>query len=78
MDKDTKFALLVIGLPLCGLVYCGTMVTLMVYLPAVREHPLVTGAFFLLIPFTIGASIWIKASAKAYKSDASPIKPRNL
>lgn len=67
MDKDTRFALLVIGLPLAGLVYCGSMIALMVYLPSVREHPILFGACFLLIPFVIGASIWIKASAKAYQ-----------
>ena len=76
MDKDTKFALLVIGLPLCGLVYCGLMVALMATSPAVREHPVMSGICFLLIPFAIGASIWTKASAKAYKSIASQTKQR--
>ncbi|MGQ4647304.1 hypothetical protein [Lyngbya aestuarii] len=70
MDGDTKFALLVIGLPLAGLVYCGLMIALMANSPLVREHPVAGGACFLLIPFVIGASIWIKASAKAYSQQA--------
>lgn len=68
MDNDTKFALLVMGLPIGGLVYCGLGIALMIYSPTVREHPLVSGMLFLLIPLAIAASIWIRASAKAYQS----------
>jgi|GEM_PF-1195958 len=68
MDADTKFALLVIGLPLGGLVYCALGIALMIFSPTVREHPLVSGMLFLLIPLVIAASIWIRASAKAYSS----------
>ncbi len=68
MDSDSKFALLVIGLPLGGLVYCGLGVALMIFSSTVREHPLVSGMLFLLIPLAIAVSIWIRASAKAYQS----------
>ncbi|NES23454.1 MAG: hypothetical protein F6K41_32180 [Symploca sp. SIO3E6] len=68
MNDDNKFALLVIGLPLGGLVYCGLGVAMMMFSPTVREHPLVSGTLFLLIPLAIAASIWIRASAKAYQS----------
>ena len=34
---------------------------------AVRDNPLISGGIFVLIPFLTAASIWIKASAKAYK-----------
>ena len=67
MDKDTKFALLVIAIPLCGLIYCGSAIGLMVYSEYVREHPLTFGTLFLLIPFATGAFTWLRASAKAYK-----------
>lgn len=67
MNSDDKFALLVIGIPLIGLVYCGLGITLMVSVSGVRDHPLVSGGIFILIPFLTAASIWIRASAKAYK-----------
>lgn len=67
MKSDDKFALLVIGLPFLGLVYCGIGVALMITSLTVREHPVISGAIFILIPFSLAASIWIRASAKAYK-----------
>ena len=66
MNSDDKFALLVIGIPLVGLLYCGLGIILMVSISAVRDHPLISGAIFILIPFLTAASIWIRASAKAY------------
>ncbi len=67
MNANDKFALLVIGLPILGLIYCGIGVAFMVSSLTVREHPVISGAIFILIPFALAASIWIRASAKAYK-----------
>ena len=67
MNADRKFALLVIGVPLIGLLYCGLGITLMVSSPGIREHPLISGGIFILVPFLTAASIWIRASAQAYK-----------
>ncbi len=67
MDKDTKFALLVIGLPLLGLLYCGLIIAFLMNNPFGRQHPLITGFVVMVVPFSIAATIWIKASAKAYK-----------
>jgi hypothetical protein len=67
MDAETKFIFLVIGLPIAGLIYCGVGVALMATNEGIRDHSLISGALFFLIPFTIAATIWIKASAKAYK-----------
>ena len=67
MDSNDKFAFLVIAIPLIGLVYCGIGVALMVSSSTVREHPLISGAIFILIPFSLAAFTWIRASAKAYK-----------
>ena len=66
MNSDDKFALLVIGTPLIGLVYCGIGIGLMVTNETVRQHSLISGAIFILIPFVVAATIWIRASAKAY------------
>jgi hypothetical protein len=67
MDKDTKFALLVIGLPFTGLAYCGVIIAFLLASPWGREHPIIAGIGFAFVPFTIAASIWIRASAKAYQ-----------
>jgi hypothetical protein len=66
MDKDTRFGLLVIGLPFLGLIYCAVIVIFMIMSPLAQEHPLTTGVSFAVVPFTLAASIWIKASAQAY------------
>lgn len=67
MNSNDKFALLVIGIPLVGLVYCGLGIALMTSSNTIREHSLISGAIFILIPFITAASIWIRASALAYK-----------
>ena len=64
---DKKFAFLVLGIPLIGLLYCGLGITAMASLPTVRQHPIISGAIFILLPFGIAAYTWISASAKAYK-----------
>ena len=68
MDSDTKFAYLVFGIPLLGLIYCGLGIAAMSSIAAIRDHALISGIIFILIPFSIAASIWIRASAKAYKN----------
>ena len=67
MDKDTQFAVLVIGLPLLGLLYCGLIFAFLMNNPFGRENPLITGFMVMVVPFSVAATIWIKASAKAYK-----------
>ena len=67
MDSDRRFIMLVLGLPLIGLIYCGLGVAVMASSVTVREHPVISGAIFILLPFSIAAYTWISASAKAYK-----------
>ncbi|MEM9508220.1 MAG: hypothetical protein AAGA16_11145 [Cyanobacteria bacterium P01_E01_bin.35] len=66
-SDDKKFAFLVLGIPLIGLVYCGLGITAMSYSVIIRQHPITSGAIFILLPFCIAAYTWISASAKAYK-----------
>jgi len=66
-SDDQKFAFLVLGIPLLGLVYCGLGITAMSSIATIREHPIASGATFILLPFCIAAYTWISASAKAYK-----------
>lgn len=68
MNSDQKkFAFLVLGIPIVGLVYCGLGIAAMSSISIVRMHPVVSGAIFILIPLGIAAFTWISASAKAYK-----------
>ncbi|MGV2831887.1 hypothetical protein [Myxosarcina sp. GI1(2024)] len=67
-NSNTRLFLLVVGLPIAGLIYCGLGVAGMASFSVIREHPIISGTLFFLIPFTIAASIWIRASAKAYRN----------
>ena len=70
MDKDTRFALLVIGLPFLGLLYCGMIIAFLIMSPFGRTHPILVGVGAAFVPFAFAAFIWIQASAKAYKKRA--------
>jgi glucose uptake protein GlcU len=65
MDKDTQFAVLVIGIPFLGLAYCGLIFAVMIYWVWGREHPVTMATFFVLAPSLISGSIWLLASYKA-------------
>ena len=67
MNSDRNFILLVLGIPLVGLLYCGLGIAIMVSSSSVRSHPVISGGIFILLPFSIAAYTWISASAKAYK-----------
>ncbi|MBE9221252.1 hypothetical protein IQ215_00940 [Cyanobacterium stanieri LEGE 03274] len=67
MDKDTRFALLVIGLPFLGLVYCLLIVGVMMTSSIAQDNPVTTGIIFGVIPLATAMYFWISASAKAYK-----------
>jgi hypothetical protein len=38
----------------------------MIASPLAQNHPLISGLGFAIVPFSLAAYIWIKASAKAY------------
>lgn len=67
MDSDNKFIFLVLGIPLAGLLYCGVGIAAMSTVDSIRNHPITSGSVFILLPFVTAASIWISASAKAYR-----------
>lgn len=67
MNSDQRFILIVLGIPLIGLIYCGLGIAVMASSLTIREHPIISGAIFILFPFCTAAYIWISASAKAYK-----------
>jgi hypothetical protein len=65
MDKDTKFAALVLGIPLFGLAYCALILGIMLSSPWAREHPVIIATIFVIAPSLISGSIWLLSSAKA-------------
>ena len=69
MDKDSRFALFVIGLPFLGLIYCLGIIAFFLVSPIAQNHPVVTGLITGVVPFSIAVVIWIKASAKAYSKE---------
>lgn len=68
LNSNTQLIYLVLGLPIVGLIYCGLGIAGMASFSTIREHALISGTLFILIPFTIAASIWIRASAQAYRN----------
>lgn len=69
MDKDTKFALLVMGIPLLGVLYCAFILGVMLSSETARQHPIITGTIFVLAPSLISGTIWLRASFKARKQE---------
>ena len=67
MNSDDKLVLLFLGVPMAGLLYCALGIAAMINFSSIREHALISGFVFFLIPFSTAATIWIKASAKAYR-----------
>jgi hypothetical protein len=65
MDKDTKFALLVVGVPLLGAAYCALMLGVMFTSADARQHPIITAAAFVLAPSLLSGSVWLFSSFKA-------------
>jgi hypothetical protein len=65
MDKDTKFALLVVGVPFLGLLYVALIMALLIFSPWAREHPIITATVFVLTPSLVSGSIWLLGSFKA-------------
>lgn len=69
MDKDTKFALLVIGVPFLGLLYVAFIITFMIFSPWTREHPVLTATIFVIAPSLVSGSIWLLGSFQARKKE---------
>ncbi len=65
MDRDTQFGIFVIAVPFLGLLYCVLVFAVLIYFDWPREHPVVTAAFFVLLPSLVSGSIWLLRSAKA-------------
>lgn len=67
-DSNTQLIFPVFGLSIASLVYSGLVIAGMASFSVIREQPLISGTLFFCIPFTIAVSIWIRASAQAYRN----------
>jgi hypothetical protein len=65
MYKDTKFGLLVLGVPFLGLLYVGFVIAVMLLSPLAQEHPIIMATIFVLAPSLISGSIWLISSVKS-------------
>jgi hypothetical protein len=69
MDKDTRFAILVIGIPFLGVAYCALIFGIMFASAPAREHPIVMATVFVLAPSLVSGSIWLLRSFGARKTE---------
>jgi hypothetical protein len=66
MDENDKAALFFFGIPVAGLIYCFLGIGAMISSPYLRDHALISGGAFALVPFTLAAVIWTRSSARRY------------
>jgi hypothetical protein len=71
MDKDSKFALLVMGVPLLGLSYCGIILAVMLLSDWARAHPIIMATVFALAPSLISGSIWLNSAVRGQNNKAA-------
>jgi hypothetical protein len=69
MDKETQFAIFVIGIPFLGLAYCALIFGVMISSVWAREHPVIMATVFVLAPSLVSGSIWLLGSFKARKNE---------
>lgn len=67
MDDNDKMAVLIIGIPVAGLIYCGIGIATMMSSPWLRDHALLAGGTFTLVPFISFATLWTRSSARFYR-----------
>lgn len=60
IESDERLMIILIcGVPFAALLYCAIVVGTLLSVPFVRNHSLIFGGIFALIPLVTGASIWI-------------------
>jgi hypothetical protein len=72
MDNNDKMAVLIIGIPVAGLIYCGIGIGTMMSSPWLRDHALLAGGIFTLVPFVSFAVFWTRSSARFYREKEAP------
>ena len=60
MTPDEKQTLIILAIPIVGLVYCGIVIGSMLTFPTLRDHAPLAGGIAVMIPLTVGVSLWIR------------------
>jgi len=62
MDENQKLGLFLLLIPIGGVLYIGFILLVMLSSAWAREHPLLMGALFVILPSLLSGSIWLKSS----------------
>jgi|GEM_PF-1324436 hypothetical protein len=62
MDENQKLGLFLLLIPIGGVLYIGLILLVMLSSAWAREHPLLMGALFVILPSLLSGSIWLKSS----------------
>ena len=57
--NERLMILLICIVPFAALLYCALVIGTLLSVPFVRDHSLIFGGIFALIPLVTGASIWV-------------------
>ncbi len=58
-SNERLMILLICIVPFAALLYCGLVIVTLISVPFVKNHSLIFGGIFALIPLVTGASIWV-------------------
>ncbi len=58
-SNERLMIILICTVPFAALLYCGLVIVTLISVPFVKNHSLIFGGIFALIPLVTGASIWV-------------------
>jgi len=58
-SNERLMIILICVVPLAALTYCGIVIGTMLSVPYARNHSLLFGGIFALIPLVTGAAFWV-------------------
>ena len=64
MDENQKLGFFLLAIPIGGAIYCGLILLVMLSSGWAREHPLLMGAVFVILPSIVSGSIWLRSSLR--------------
>ena len=58
-SNERLMIFLICAVPFAALLYCGVVIGTLLSIPFVKNHSLIFGGIFALIPLVTGASLWV-------------------
>ena len=58
-SNEQLMIILICAVPFAALLYCGLVMGTLLTVPFARDHSLIFGGIFALIPLVTGAAIWV-------------------